>query len=114
MWGPHAVKRANASCWARFHSCTTWGRTPSRVPTRPERERHSAAVRGPADTNPHHMTHRTDDIREPGATAGLSAQRSVRDRSCQVSSRNLSAQSGDDSVSVLNSVLFGTGVAATA
>ena len=64
-----------------------------------------SAVRPTQTSNPHHMTHRTDDIREPGATAGLSAQRSVRDRSCQVSSRNLSAQSGDDSVSVLNSVL---------
>jgi hypothetical protein len=113
MWGPHAVKRANASCWARFHSCsTTWGRTPSRVPTRPERE--SDTVRPTSDIrrNPgHHMTHHR---RHPGARSDSRPQRTAeraRPGSCQVSSRNLSAQSGDDSVSVpwsvLNSVLFG-------
>jgi hypothetical protein len=121
MWGPHAVKRANASCWARFHSCTTWGRTPSRVPTRPERESDTVrprqatydATRGAG----HHMTHHRatsgSQERQP-ASAHSGACETVPARSRLA----VSAQSGDDSVSVPWSVLttpccsvFGTGVA---
>jgi hypothetical protein len=81
MWGPHAVTSvAKASCWARFYSpypmrCVACGGRRPRTGTPPgaapsrdrSRERHDSR----------HTTKTTSRIQD--ATAGLSAQRSVRE-----------------------------------
>ena len=102
---------AKASCWARFHSrCTMPHAVRGAWPAAGARAS-SWGPHTPASRDRPDRRRGTHDIAEPGggATAGLSAQRSVRDRSGQVSSRNHSALGV--SVSPLTPlVLFGTSV----